>query len=1085
MNHRPSRSQASTGQKLFYGALLVSWGSSVALLKWKLPIIFLFLLAGLVSGLWLGRKGSWGFRGLLLLSLALPLWKPPPHPAKQPGGIAMVRPVVEAANNDGAVISALVAAEETCLKITPKMNRLSKGLMNLRLPDGETNIFASRITVSDVQGPPARIGTNEDLTVSRTWPVTASMKEVSQVDLWRPLLEEVSWFDHAKVYIVSGEHPKGDLYRYDAQGGFEALAKMKSGEWRSFKGKMNLTWERAKAGAGEPEPEWLISSWRTESMEWIASSKRLFVETLDTALRNREDLAKTRQSQHYQATVKYYREGMKAPPHPYFAPISVNQKEGVSVVDIDGDGFDDIYITVRLGKNMLLHNHGDGTFTEEAAAFGLDLPGHTTCALFADFDNDGDLDVMLGRSLLKSTYLENRGGHFYQHPIPSFMPMAVISMAAADYNGDGLLDVYMCTYRPAAPMGASPAGGVAQVKEGAFDWPDEFFAPELAQEYKRKVAEYTQRKGGTVLDQLGPPNVLLINRGEGRFELAPENNVLGIWRNSLQATWGDFDHDGDPDLFVANDWAPSNLFRNDGAAGFKDISEEAGITSYGFSMGASWGDYDNDGKEDVYVSNMYSAAGRRMTAQIPGLSKMFVESAAGNWLYHQGANGKFTQVAGTELPSMTVMNAGWSWGGCFVDFDNDGFLDLYVLSGYFTAPKELASEIDLESNLWRTMLRTDQNLSRASFRFSPEWKRTPAPDNLGPQIDTRLAGVDRQGDKIWVHSLNGNERNHYFLNHGGRSFLDISGLSGLDNPADSRGFAVLDYDRDGWQDVALVNANEPLFNLYHNEAAKAGRTGGMIAVRFVGGNRTPVPSKEFACRDGFGAELTVDLGDEKLIREHRCGDGWAAQNSATMIVGIGGHRKANNLTVRWPSGKKASAQEVEEGTLVTVYENSADSPTGEAFVRKPYRVAGPPNRAVTTTPIFPVRELDTAAKPARLHVYVSFALSQPTSITDLPILRRLKEELGPEGADIVVVPTDAADDNNKLAVYAKQWKPSSRFLNIPLSKRGEVLAAYDKLLAAGSAQAGTVITDDVGHVLGAQTGVPSLSGIRKFFEANR
>jgi len=587
---------------------------------------------------------------------------------------------------------------------------------------------------------------------------------------------------------------------------------------------------------------------------------------------------------------------------------------------------------------MLLRNQGDGTFKEEAALHGLALPGHTTCSLFADFDNDGDLDVMLGRSLLRTTYLENRGGKFFQYATPKFFPMAVISMAAADYNKDGLLDVYICTYRPAAPAGASPAGGVAQVKDGDFDWQDEFLSPELAMEYRRRLADNRQRKAGTVLDQIGPPNVLLINRGGGRFELAPENGTVGIWRNSLQATWGDYDQDGDSDLFVANDWAPSNLFRNDGTAGFKDVTEEAGTTAFGFSMGASWGDYDNDGLEDVYVSNMYSAAGRRMTARIPGLSKMFIESAAGNWLYRQTAGGKFQQVAGMESPAMQVMNAGWSWGGCFADFDNDSFLDLYVLSGYFTAPEELSSEMDIESNLWRTMVRTDENLSRPAFRFSPEWKRTPAPDNLGPQIDARLSGVERQGDKVLVHSLNGNERNHYFANRGGRSFVDISGVSGLDNPADSRGFALLDYDRDGWQDVALVNANQPLFNLYHNEMPAAGLSGGMIAIRFVGGNRTLGPSQEFACRDGFGARVKVDLGDTKLIREHRCGDGWSTQNSATMILGIGSHTNVASVTVQWPSGKTASAQAIPEGTLLTVYENSADSPSKMAFVGGPYRV---------------------------------------------------------------------------------------------------------------------------------------------------
>jgi hypothetical protein len=415
-------------------------------------------------------------------------------------------------------------------------------------------------------------------------------------------------------------------------------------------------------------------------------------------------LEKLRRSEHYEATLKYYREGMKTPPHPYFAPISANQKEGVSVADVDGDGFDDIYVTVRIGKNLFLRNRGDGTFTEEAALRGLDLPGHTTCSLFADFDNDGDLDVLLGRSLLKTAYLENQGGFFHQHKAPPHFPMAVISMSAADYNQDGLLDVYLCTYRPAAPAGASPAGGVARAEDAGFDWPDEFFSPELAKEFRSRVAEHQRRKGGEdkafpdVLDQLGPPNVLLVNRGAGRFEIAPEIAQVQLWRNSLQATWGDYDQDGDPDLYVANDWAADNLLRNDGPAGFTDVSAELGITAYGFAMGASWGDYDNDGRDDIYVSNMFSKAGRRITSKLADLADLdptYAQSAAGNWLYHQDPDGTFRQVAGIDPPAITVMKAGWSWGGAFADFNNDAFLDLYVLSGYFTAPKELSSELDL------------------------------------------------------------------------------------------------------------------------------------------------------------------------------------------------------------------------------------------------------------------------------------------------------------------------------------------------------------------------------------------------------
>jgi hypothetical protein len=858
---------------------------------------------------------------------------------RSPGDSSTAGPDPASLKGDDAVISTVVQAEETCLTLSAPMKALSIGLSNLQLPESAArSIFAPEVTVTDVGPDPGHPPAGASMLESRSWPIATGSRTLKDVALWRPLLDAVASFDHVKVFVIDGEHPGGDPYRFEANGGFEALARMKSGEWRSFNGKMKLSWERPKGSTGGAG--WRIAGWKTERMDFIASPKKLFVEALDTVMGGPQEAAKLRRSLHYEAAVKHYRDGMKALPHPYFAPISANQKEGLAVADVDGNGFDDIYITVRLGTNMLLLNHGNGTFTEQAAARGLAMPGHTTCALFADFDNDGDLDAMLGRSLLRTTYMENREGKFYQYAIPKFFPMAVISMAAADYNRDGLLDIYLCTYRPAAPAGASPAGGVAQVKDEDFDWQDEFLSPEQAREFRVRLAEHRQRKGGTVLDQIGPPNVLLVNRGRGQFEIAPENGVVGLWRNSLQATWGDYDQDGDDDLFIANDWAPSNLFRNDGPDGFKDVTREAGTTAYGFSMGASWGDYDNDGLEDVYVSNMYSAAGRRMTARIPGLSGMFAESAAGNWLYRQTAVGKFQQVAGMEPPAMAVMNAGWSWGGCFVDFDNDRFLDLYVLSGYFTAPQELTSELDVESNLWRTMVRTDENLARPSFRSSPEWKRTPAPDNLGPQIDARLSGVERQGDKVLVHSLNGNERNHYFANRNGRAFVDISGVTGLDNPADSRGFAVLDYDRDGWQDVALVNANQPLFNLYHNEMPSAGVSGGMIALRFVGGNRTPDPSPQFACRDGYGARVKVDLGDTKIIREHRCGDGWSTQNSATMIVGIGAHTNVASITVQWPSGKTASIRPpggVPEGALLTVYENRADSPSKTAFFGTTYR----------------------------------------------------------------------------------------------------------------------------------------------------
>lgn len=114
----------------------------------------------------------------------------------------------------------------------------------------------------------------------------------------------------------------------------------------------------------------------------------------------------------------------------------------------------------------------------------------------------------------------------------------------------------------------------------------------------------------------------------------------------------------------------------------------------GFGMGASWGDYDNDGQQDLYVSNMYSKAGMRITGQISGLDVRFRQSADGNRLYrHCGDH--FKLVSANNPPGLLVTQAGWSWGGQFVDVDNDGFLDIYVTSGYYTVPDAIASEVDL------------------------------------------------------------------------------------------------------------------------------------------------------------------------------------------------------------------------------------------------------------------------------------------------------------------------------------------------------------------------------------------------------
>ena len=185
-----------------------------------------------------------------------------------------------------------------------------------------------------------------------------------------------------------------------------------------------------------------------------------------------------------------------------------------------------------------------------------------------------------------------------------------------------------------------------------------------------------------------------MNTGDGKFDLSPQSDQLATWRQTTQATWSDFDGDGDQDLYLTNDYASNTMYRNDGEAGFVDITTLSQTADVGFGMGASFGDYDRDGRQDLYVCNMFSKAGRRITSQIDSLDPRFAKSARGNSLFQNHGDGKFEKVSGLEPPTLLVEKAGWAWSGQFVDIDNDGYLDIHALSGYYTAPKQIAFAAD-------------------------------------------------------------------------------------------------------------------------------------------------------------------------------------------------------------------------------------------------------------------------------------------------------------------------------------------------------------------------------------------------------
>ena len=594
-----------------------------------------------------------------------------------------------------ADFAAILATEEAILSLTPRLKKLGRDVLNLQLPHrAGAGLFADEVSFTDLaaSGPPSGEELPGVAVRSSHWPLDGAERTAppSSLRLWVPLFDQVEYFEHARFHFERGNFLDGGRRQWEADIAFTGAARTRSGTLLAVAAKLATRWkawpDRAPppGGAKPAWEDWRIERWRLKRLTTHEAADPLFTEALDRALPQEVDRKRARESIQEQLVVAWGRDLIAGTnrfekPHVLFDISSLYQKPGVSIVDIDRDGYDDIYVMPSWGKNLLLHNQGDGTFRDIAAEVGLDLENFCSSAAFADFDNDGDPDVFMGRTFERSLYFVNEDGRFSDRsgtlPVAA-LPNFVTSISAADYNGDGLLDVYFSTY----------------AHDDTWDRLREVL--ELMPRSQARELLARRRNGHRFRDHYGPPNLLLVNRGAGRFAVALQSSQLALWRNTFQSTWADYDGDGDPDLYAANDFAPNNMLRNDGDR-FRDVTAETGTADIGFGMGVSWGDYDNDGLQDLYVCNMYSKAGQRIMGQIPGLDPRIVMLAGGNSLF-RNEGGRFRKVSGVEPPSLLVEKVGWAWGGQFADFDNDGFLDIYSLSGYYSAPPEIAiPEADL------------------------------------------------------------------------------------------------------------------------------------------------------------------------------------------------------------------------------------------------------------------------------------------------------------------------------------------------------------------------------------------------------
>lgn len=496
--------------------------------------------------------------------------------------------------------------------------------------------------------------------------------------------------------------------------------------------------------------------------------------------------------------------------------------------DFDGDGFDDLFVTDSAvdGRNHLYRNNHDFTFTDVTARAGIgtgnDAANASADALWFDYNNDGRPDlfvVRFGRSLL----YENRGGGQFREVSKAAgldRYMNAITSVAFDYDHDGDVDLFV----------------------GAYFAPVNLFNPETPRFFPESF-ETANNGGGVIAFQ---------NNGRGGF--VDVTDAIGLHTSgwTLDLGHADANNDGWDDLYVACDFGTDRFFTNTGKGSFADTTERAIGIDTKKGMNAEWGDFDNDGWLDAYVTNITDDYMRE-----------------GNFLWKNNGNMTFTDVS----RETGTYDTGWGWGAKFFDYDNDGWLDLYVTNGWVSAGSE-----SYVPDIFEMVIK--------------------------PGIDFADA---RNWPPMGTKSLSGYEKKRLFHNERGQAFTDQAPRYGVDSARDGRGIAVADFDNDGRMDLFVANANG-LPYLYRNTMPTVGH---WLDVQLTG-----VASNRLA----VGTQVRATVGGRTLLRFVDGGNGFASQGTTRLHFGLGTATSVDQLSIRWPSGRTQTLDRVAADRLLRVTE---------------------------------------------------------------------------------------------------------------------------------------------------------------------
>lgn len=521
------------------------------------------------------------------------------------------------------------------------------------------------------------------------------------------------------------------------------------------------------------------------------------------------------------------------------------------VYDLDRDGDPDVLVP-RF--NELYWNQGDGQFVK-ARLFKDQSPMSLTAvfaAVVADFNSDGAADVFLfRRSSQPMLYWGRPDGSFATPATVVTIPGATWenpqAPTAGDIDGDGDLDVWIGQYKRPYWDGNMPTP--------YYDAND------------------------------GYPSYLLVNQGGGRFTDATEQAGLARkrFRRNFSASLVDLDGDLDLDLITVNDFAGLDVYRNDGRGHFTDVSSSAVDERHCFGMAHTLGDYNLDGKLDLYIIGMSSTTANRLAymnlgrEEFPEVQTYRVKMGYGNRMLLGGKEpGHFTQAPWNDQVAAT----GWSWGAASFDLDTDGDVDLYVANGHVSGN----TARDYCTVYWRHDIYTEGS----------------------PAARDQLFRVTLEGPRAAGVSWNPFEHNFLLMNHtaqGVPGFTNVAFLMGLAFEFDSRAVIGTDLNLDGRPDLMVIE-RDPAG--YHNTSSPGGLNRGRVRVLE---NHWPHPGhwigvhlREEPGQSAMGARILVSTPKGTQAAWIVSGDSFECQHPSSKLFGLGDTDQVDAIEVRWVNG---------------------------------------------------------------------------------------------------------------------------------------------------------------------------------------